>query len=123
MVQPVGKPTEACLGSPSRSSSHCPATCSATAMAGDRLYRLAVWSQADTSQSVAMATGRVPPVTYPKKRGPEAVGMPPSATARPNSSMVSEPGSDSVGMGPPNSFINWSVPAVAPTGRVLSPER
>ncbi|MCY1236143.1 hypothetical protein D9M72_487860 [compost metagenome] len=78
IVAPVTKPTSAVSGKPSRSRNQCPAAASITAVAGVAARRNEFWSQALTSQSAAMAAGRVPPMTQPKKR-PEGIAMRPGS--------------------------------------------
>ena len=63
---PVTNPTLQFAGSPNSSSSHPATICSTTAAIGDMTNICAFWSQADTSQSAAVALGMLPPVTKPK---------------------------------------------------------
>jgi hypothetical protein len=64
--QPVTKPTLHVAGNPSTSFSQPPAISSDTAAIGDMIYICAFWSHAETSQSAAVVTGRLPPITNPK---------------------------------------------------------
>ena len=63
---PVTKPTELSRGRSSTSSNQSAATCSTTAAQGEVAYRPAFWSSVEVSQSLASATGYVPPMTKPK---------------------------------------------------------
>jgi hypothetical protein len=63
---PVTKPTLQPAGSPNSSFTQSATICSTTAAIGDITNIWAFWSQADTSQSAAIAAGTLPPVTKPK---------------------------------------------------------
>jgi hypothetical protein len=84
----VTKANEASRGSPRRSITQAPATSSIAAAAGVGLARPAFWSHAATIQSAASATGSVPPMTKPKKRGEPIAMIPGSASSTSSSSTV-----------------------------------
>jgi hypothetical protein len=78
--QPVTKPNDAVCGMPSIPFNHSPQISSTTASAGAVRFEAAFWSQVEVSQSAASATGRLPPMTQPKKRLLPEAKSPPSAS-------------------------------------------
>src|SRR6185437_11140411 len=70
IVAPVTKAPPQSGGNLKRSSSQRKATCSSCAVAGVGVKRPEFWSHAPASQFAASVTGKAPPITKPKKRGP-----------------------------------------------------
>ena len=117
--QPVTNPNEESSGRPRSSFSHVPATSSTTLAAGVGRARAAFWSQADVSQSAAIAAGVLPPMTKPKKR---PLGMPirPGSASRASRSTTSSASEGCSGSGPPRAARSSSTVASGRTGRSSS---
>ncbi len=115
IVAPVTKPTADSGGSPSRSSSHRPATSSAAAAAGVSDRSPTFWSHAEVSQSAPSAAGRVPPMTMPKNR-PDGMPTSPGSQASASRSTTSAAGVGPSGRSPRRRTTS-SASAVGGTGR------
>ena len=113
---PVTKAPDPFTGSPRSSRNHPRTTSSMTATAGVITCMAAFWSQADTNQSAATATGSEPPLTNPKYRGPAVATMPPSAPATRAWKAVRLPSPSAVS-GAPSAVRSASTSAGGPTGR------
>ena len=88
MVPPVTNPIALPGGRPSRSRTHVSAQSSTAVWAGVTVRSPAFWSQAEVSQSAAIAAGWVPPMTNPKNR-PDGIAVSPGSHAFASRSMTS----------------------------------
>jgi hypothetical protein len=114
--QPVTKANEADFGRPNISLAHSPHTCSTTASAGAVTLEAAFWSQVEVSQSAASATGKVPPITQPKKRPLPDPIRPPSAS-RTSSSITASGARPASGKGLQSRCCSSPMVAVGAIGR------
>ncbi len=119
---PVTKAKLASGGRPKSSFSQPPATSSTTEAAGLAAWMPAFWSQAVVSQSAAMAEGRPPPMTQPKKR-PDCMAERPREASATSSSTTWAAGVPAPGSGRPSALRSSSRVAVGATGRVSSASR